>query len=126
MTDVSRPARTLCILVADDEPMIRSVITRVLERRGHEVHEAGSAQEAISLMQDRSFDAALVDACMPGDGITVLEELSADPNFVGRVVLMTGGIAADPSIRVAPEVKRLQKPFRFPDVIPLLEGEVLH
>jgi len=126
MSQTSGPTRPLRILVADDEPMILSVITRVLERRGHEVHGAVSAPEAISLMGAHSFDAALVDAGMPGDGLTVLHELSQDPGFEGQIVLMTGGLAADPSIKVDPDVKRLQKPFKFPDVIPLLEDSLRH
>ena len=63
---------------------------------------------------------------MPRDGLTVLQELSQDPAFGGQIVLMTGGLAADPSIKVGPDVKRLQKPFKFPDVIPLLENRLRH
>ncbi len=122
MSNTDRSTRHLRILVADDEPMIRKVITRVLERRGHEVHGAGTAPEAISLMRDHSFDAALVDARMPGDGLSVLHELTIDPGFVGKIVLMTGGLVGDPLVQLDPHVKRLQKPFKVPDIIPMLEG----
>ena len=56
MSYESGPSRQLRILVADDEPMILSVITRILERRGHEVYGAVSAPEAISLTRAHTFD----------------------------------------------------------------------
>ena len=61
------PKRRLCILVADDEPMIRSALTRLFEKRGHTLHAAQDARQAISLISAHHFDVALVDARMPGD-----------------------------------------------------------
>ena len=116
------PPRPLVILVADDEPMIVQALARVLERRGHTVHTAHDAHAALDLLRRHTFDAVLVDARMPGDGLTVLREVDRDPSFSGVAVLMTGGLATDPSSQVSPSVRRLQKPFRFPDVIPLVEG----
>jgi CheY-like chemotaxis protein len=112
----------LRILVADDEPLILSALKRILERRGHLVHTAADAATALELLGDHAFDAALVDARMPGDGLTVLAHLEDDASFDGVVVLMTGGLVTDPSVKVGPGVRRLQKPFSFPDVVPLLEG----
>ncbi len=56
------------ILLVDDEPGIRSLIARALEREGYAVVQAGSAQEALEAWQDRtSAPAALVtDLTMPG------------------------------------------------------------
>jgi CheY-like chemotaxis protein len=119
-------ARALRILVADDEPMILKALKRILEWRGHFVTTASSAHEALERLAESSYDAAMVDARMPGDGITVLKHLEADPGFTGTVVLMTGALSSDPSLEVGPTVLRLQKPFRFLDIVPLLEGEIQH
>lgn len=109
------------ILVADDEPIIRTVLRRVLEQRGHRVTTAPDVPTAIDLLNSHRFDAVLADAKMPGDGITILKHVDA-MGFKGVRVLMTGGSAADDAVMSA-GVYLLQKPFRFQAVIPLVEGE---
>ena len=98
----------------------------MLERRGHTVVTAASAFEALSLLETQPFDAALVDARMPGDGMRVLAHLRNGRSFDGVVVLMTGALATDPNVQVGPEVIRLQKPFRLRELVPLVEGGVRH
>lgn len=112
--------RPLRVLIADDEPMILRALTRLLERRGHHVHAVEDAYTAIDLLDRYAFDAVMVDAQMPGGGPSVLAHLDAR-GFDGVAVLMTGAIAADAN-GVSDGVRRLQKPFRFQSVIPLLEG----
>ena len=126
VSEPSEPKRSLCILVADDEPMIRSALTRLFEKRGHTVHAAKDAPQAISLIGVHHFDAALIDARMPGDGLTIIAELEQDPAFEGLVMLMSGDLATDPRVNVGPEVQRLQKPFSFPEIVPLVENSVRH
>ena len=118
--------RSLRVLVADDEPLILRALTRLFERRGHEVHTAATAPEALALLDTVRFDAALVDARMPGSGLEVIRGLEADEHFDGPIMLMSGDLSADPLQQVGPHVKRLKKPFRFPDVIPLVEDGVQH
>lgn len=108
------------VLIADDEPMILRALKRLLERRGHEVHAACDAYEALELLGRHTFDAVLVDAQMPGDGASVLAHLHTS-GFDGIAVLMTGALAAD-ARGVSDGVRRLQKPFPFQSVIPIVEG----
>ena len=124
--DGDGPERMLSILVADDEPMIVKALERVLTRRGHSVHSAFDAAGALTLLQSERFDAALVDARMPGGGLSVVKGLDEHPNFDGLVVLMTGALVTDPHVQVGPEVVRLQKPFRFTELVPLVEAGVRH
>lgn len=113
-------ARPLRVLVADDEPLVRAALERLLTRRGHEVRAAADAFEAVDALEESDFDAVLVDMRMPGDGATVLRWLD-EHRFGGVTVLMTGDLAAD-AMAVGDGVRRLQKPFPFPSVIPLLES----
>jgi CheY-like chemotaxis protein len=106
--------------------MIVKALERLLTGRGHSVRSAFDAPGALVLLQSERFDAALVDARMPGGGLTVVERLQSDPDFVGLVVLMTGALVTDPHVQVGPEVVRLQKPFRLKDLVPLVEGSVRH
>lgn len=113
-------ARPLRVLVADDEPLVRAALQRLLTRRGHHVHPVADAYQAVAALEGHDFDAVLVDMRMPGDGATVLAWLE-ERRFGGVTVLMTGDLAADAE-GVSDGVRRLQKPFPFPSVIPLLEN----
>lgn len=114
-------ALPLRVLVADDEPLIRAALQRLLTRRGHHVHPVADAFEAVAALEGNDFDAVLVDMRMPGDGATVLAWLE-ERRFPGVTVLMTGDLAADAE-GMSDGVRRLQKPFPFPSVIPLLESQ---
>jgi PAS domain S-box-containing protein len=85
------------ILVVDDEPLVGSVLQRLLGRR-HEVVIAGSATEALLLVRAGArFDAILSDLLMPEmTGMELHERLSAEaPDQAARMVFMTGGAYTD-------------------------------
>lgn len=67
------PAR---VLVVDDEPGIRRVLTGYLEAAGFEVTEASTGEEAVSLVRRALPDVVLLDVMLPDvDGIEVLRRL---------------------------------------------------
>ena len=74
------------------------------------------------LMESDAGMNTLIDVKMPGGGLNVVSHLESDPNFDGRLVLMTGALATDPQVQVGPDVVRIQKPFRFEDLLPVVEG----
>jgi CheY-like chemotaxis protein len=61
---------TETVLVVDDEPMVRKMVKRALERRGYTVLEADNGLAAIELFREHSSDIALVilDLTMPKMG----------------------------------------------------------
>lgn len=129
MTDIippnpGRDADPLRVLIADDEPLIRKALQRLFERRGHSTQAVPDAPSAVAALSADRFDAVLVDLRMPGNGLTVIHHLERDTSFGGVVVLMTGDLSAEAMEQVGPHVKRLEKPFRFPDVLPLVENGV--
>jgi DNA-binding response OmpR family regulator len=54
------------ILVADDEPEIRSMLAMFLEAEGWLVAQAASGDEALERCRNESFDIAVLDYMMPG------------------------------------------------------------
>jgi two-component system, cell cycle sensor histidine kinase and response regulator CckA len=56
------------ILVVDDEPDVRAVARDVLAATGYRILEAGNAEEALRVAQDKSelIDLLLTDVVMPG------------------------------------------------------------
>jgi DNA-binding NtrC family response regulator len=64
------------IMVVDDEPGVRGVLSTILERAGYRVHTAGDADEALRVFQSVEVDAVITDVRMPGrDGVALLEEI---------------------------------------------------
>jgi two-component system response regulator AtoC len=58
-------ARRASILVVEDEPRSQRIIARLLQQRGYEVDVAGTAQEALRLIEDNAYDVTLVDYQLP-------------------------------------------------------------
>lgn len=54
------------LLVLDDDPTVRLLISSGLKKRGYQVIQAADAEQALRLMQDNNPDLALVDVSMPG------------------------------------------------------------
>lgn len=114
---------TRLVLVADDEPMIRESVSRVLEARGHQVDAVGVAGEAREAIRRRLPDVAIVDWKMPGGGEMVVRELLDTPDFQGRVIVISGAQEEEfPASFMDRGVTRLQKPFSFPRLVALVEN----
>jgi two-component system response regulator MprA len=67
------------ILIADDEPAVRSSLERALELEGYQVELAVDGPDAIDQMRRREPDALILDVSMPGvDGLQVCRSLRSD------------------------------------------------
>ncbi len=78
------------ILVVDDEKGVRAALRQMLEFEGHEVREAGSGGEAVTVYPEYRPHAVFLDVKMAGlDGMGTLSQLcELDP---GAVVIMISG-----------------------------------
>ena len=70
------------ILIVDDSPTIRAIITKVLRLAKvaiNELYEAENGQEALDILKDNWIDLVLADINMPVmNGIEMIERMSAD------------------------------------------------
>jgi DNA-binding response OmpR family regulator len=58
------------VLVVDDEPIVREVVVRYLEREGYTTLEAGHGDAARALLERQSPDLVVLDVMLPGmDGL---------------------------------------------------------
>jgi two-component system, cell cycle sensor histidine kinase and response regulator CckA len=74
MSTISSP----CILIVDDEPMIRRLIRLLLEQSGFAVLDAGDGNEALSMFQAQkdAIRLVLTDVLMPDmNGPTLVEHI---------------------------------------------------
>ncbi|MGE0023068.1 MAG: response regulator, partial [Hyphomicrobium sp.] len=62
-------------LIADPSEIIRKIARHYLEQQGYEVHEAGSASDALAACRAHAYKALLLDWRLPG--MTTVEFLSA-------------------------------------------------
>jgi len=77
------------ILVVDDEPHIRKLVSFSLERRDHEIFEAEDAPRGIALAQEHHPDLIFMDVMMPMmTGLEALDILKADPATADIPVVM--------------------------------------
>jgi signal transduction histidine kinase len=79
------------VLVVEDEPSIRDVITRILERAGYAVHAVASGADAIEAARaGEPFDVLVTDVVMPtGSGLVLAEQMMDAYPTLG-VVLLSG------------------------------------
>ena len=109
-------SRAAVVLVADDDRSLRSLISAALQRQGHSVLLAASADEAIriSTSPDTSIDVLLTDLSMPGgSGISLATEIRAQRPDIA-VVVMSGWQVEGPVAGIpGRDVEVLQKPFEL-------------
>jgi DNA-binding response OmpR family regulator len=64
------------ILVVDDEPTIREVVRRYLERDGFRVFEAADGNTALTMLETHTPDLLVLDVMLPGiDGLSITRRL---------------------------------------------------
>src|ERR687898_698962 len=81
------------VLVVDDDPLNRMLLTRSLEKEGHRVGSAASGQQALESLREKTFDVVLLDIVMPElDGVSVLERLKRDPVLQHVPVIMISAV----------------------------------
>ena len=82
-----RPQRP--ILVVDDDPALRELLRRTLEREGYAVLEAGDGRAALARIEERLPGLILLDLMMPHmNGFELLTELRARPEWRGIPVVV--------------------------------------
>ena len=80
----------LNVLIVDDEPTYRLVLTQTLKGCGHTTEACETGDDAISLLQKNKYDVVLLDYKMPGtSGINVLQWMYGMKMDV-PVIIITG------------------------------------
>jgi putative nucleotidyltransferase with HDIG domain len=85
---MDRPATR--VLVVDDEPQFRSLVTELLIERGFDARPAPDARAALDLAADRSFGVAVLDLVMPDIGGIELAEKIKQVSPETQVLILTG------------------------------------
>lgn len=78
------------ILIADDDPLLRSLLVHRLTADGHDVLVAGDGAQALASIAEQKPDLIVLDALMPiMDGFEVLRRLKADRLSTAPIIMLT-------------------------------------
>jgi DNA-binding response OmpR family regulator len=103
------------VLVVDDDPMIRHLITVNLELEGFEVAHADDGESCLAAVELLRPDVIVLDVAMPLlDGLATAARLRADPSTSGIKIVMVSARAQQADIRRGLEAGvdvYLTKPF---------------
>ena len=112
------------ILVVDDQPDIRTMISIVLRVHQFEIVGAGSGAAALQEFENSKFDLAIVDIFLQGtNGLDVIRQMRERvPSF--PVIAISGMTSLD-YFSMAPELSNiicLRKPFRSAELVRAVEA----
>jgi DNA-binding response OmpR family regulator len=84
---VTEPSRT--VLIVEDEPDIRNLLTLHLARDGFRCRTAGTGTDALAEVRAARPDLLILDLMLPGlGGLEVCRRLRADPTTAGLPIIM--------------------------------------
>src|SRR3954462_4322004 len=102
----------LSFLILEDEPLLRKQAGAFLERLGADVTVAENIARARRLVEDLSFDFALIDVNLPdGLGTDLLKEKVFPPNTGVIVMTAEGGVNGAIDAMKLGALDYLSKPF---------------
>ncbi len=117
------------IMIMDDEKMIRTLVVRILSRKGYEVVEATDGSEAIKLYQEagksnKPIDLVIMDLTIPGGmggADTIGKILELDPQ---ARAMISSGYANDPVMANYQKygfMAALSKPFQIRELVATMD-----
>lgn len=110
------------VLLVDDEPDARYLISSVLRREGYEVQLASDRAQAIQFVAERRPALVLLDWRLPGDsGDQVAEAIRFHHPDAEFVVVTADGRASAKAEQIRAS-GHLQKPFQVEELVEVVAG----
>jgi DNA-binding response OmpR family regulator len=104
------------ILIVEDRPEIRKLVTMALRTLPYEVIEADSGEAGLKKVVELRPDLVLLDVMMPGhlDGLSVCRAIKGNPELAAIPVVMVSALTQASDLKLAREAGAddyLTKPF---------------
>jgi len=114
----------MVVLIVDDDPRILKLARSFLEREGMAVRCAACGEEALRLVQEKTFSLMITDLHMPGmKGFEVAGKVrEVAPGL--PIIMITGDVSGETHslAREAGILKVFAKPLRFLEIIATVRG----
>jgi DNA-binding response OmpR family regulator len=83
------------VLVVDDEPAIRALVAKIVERAGLSVDTAADGEEAIQKLESGIYSVVVLDLMMPNvDGYALIEYLKTRGGVKPAIIVVSAGESA--------------------------------
>jgi putative two-component system response regulator len=120
-TDPLRATWPARILIADDEPIARMLLRRILEPAGYEVTEVDTGREALDSTRAHPPDLLILDISMPDiDGVEICRAVKNDPTMrLTPIIHVTGSTVREERLRAleAGSDEFVGKPFDIEELL---------
>lgn len=119
------PSARSCILVVEDEVLIRLMVSDELRDAGYDVIEAFNADEALAILESPvRVDLIFSDVRMPGslDGLGLLAVVNTI--FPNLPVILTSGHLGPATAKTQGATGFLPKPFRIDALVEAIQREL--
>src|SRR5690606_19168156 len=116
------------VLIVEDDPNVRKVARKVLERSGYDVHALGDAEEALDLLRGPApVDVLLTDLVLPGKSGRVLVDEVRGIRPTLPMIVMSGYAEGSPGQRgdLPSDIGFLQKPFTRASVLEAVRSAIV-
>jgi len=117
----SHPEGRHCVLVVDDDAVLRRVVRAVLEADGHRVIEARDGEEGLAMAASERPSVVILDVMMPGlDGVEVCRRIDHQST---KVLMLTavGDVSTEVASLEAGARGYLTKPFSSMELLGRVE-----
>jgi DNA-binding NtrC family response regulator len=116
------------VLVADDEEIIREVLSVLLSSESYQVDLAENGSRALEMIREKDYGVLILDLMMPDiDGLQVLEELKKTENGPEAVVL-TAYASIDRAVKATKlgAFDFVAKPFKNDELLLVVKNAMEH
>ncbi|MFQ5789155.1 MAG: sigma-54-dependent transcriptional regulator [Acidobacteriota bacterium] len=106
------------LLVVEDDPVMRSLLAKILTREGHEVQEAPDGRSAIRYIEEGRYDVVLADLKIPNpDGLEVLRAVK-QKSPATEVIVMTAFGSVETAVAAMKQgaYDYISKPFNMEEI----------
>ena len=110
------------ILIIDDEPGIRTVLSDIIKDENHQVFTRGDGFEGLAILKEESIDLVILDVWLPNmGGIDVLKEIKKEYPDI-EVIMISGHANIDIAVKAVKlgAYDFLEKPLSLDKIINLI------
>ena len=116
------------VLIVEDDPIYVKLLSTMLQTKGIAVQPALSAEDALQILNKRSFDVLITDLKMEGlGGVGLIRSVQNDHRFpLNRIIVITGELdtSRDCVWIKTQKIPILRKPFTLRSLLHLVDAIV--